>query len=156
MKTDEEILERIKDGQSEDLLGSQRDDLIYRLPFHLAKPYLVDEAKEDEWEMESREEAFVLAEMLEYMDFAWEKANARRGLSASRSMAHMSAWLFLLGRTGAADQVLEYSHYGKPWLRAICEEFGWDWKQWDDGFWTNTEEADGVPPAETGLALAKD
>ena len=82
------------------------------------------------------------------MAFAWEKANHRRGISAGRSLDHMSAWLWLLGHDEAADAMLDHDHYGKPRLRAICEAFGWDWRQWDDGRWTNEEQADGLAPPE--------
>ena len=67
----------------------------------------------------------------------------------------MRAWLWLLGRTAAAEKLsLGHDMYGKPQLRAICEEFGWDWKQWDDGSWTSVEMDPGDPPPESVEALA--
>jgi hypothetical protein len=32
---------------------------------------------------------------------------------------------------------IEYEHYGKEKLIYVCEFFGLDWKQWDDGVRTN-------------------
>ena len=83
--------------------------------------------------------------MQKYMDFAWDKANSRRGLSAGRSLSHMSAWLWLMGESTAADEIMDnHYNYGKPWLRAICEAFGWDWREWDNEA-TNAEAQRSVP-----------
>ena len=93
-------------------------------------------------------EFYVKGDMFAYLPFAWDKANHCLGLSAARSMEHMSSWLWLLGHDRASEQVLEYDLYGKPWLRAVCEAFGWDWRQWDDGCWKDCEEEEGSPPPE--------
>lgn len=154
MKSDHEIIERIKAVEQDDWMGTQRSDLIQRLEFEAAKSFLKQEAKQEDWKVRPRDKDFIKAEMLEYMPFAWDRANDRRGLSAARSLDHMSAWLFLLGMDKAADAILEYYQYGKPQLRAICEHFGWDWLQWDDGRWTNSEMSDGEAPPEAVSPLA--
>ena len=105
------------------------------------------------WTQLARDDDAVKERMRRYMDFAWEKANHRRGLSAGRSITQMSAWLWLLGRDAAAEQIRDYDQSGKPRLRAICEAFGWDWKQWDDGEWSNDEAAAGTPPPAEVEAL---
>lgn len=153
-RTNKEILARIEAVADRDWIGTMRGDLVSRLSFEDAKPFLKDDASATDWgEPRPRDREGILAEMLDYMPFAWEKANNNRGISASRSLEHMSAWLWLLGHDAAADQVLRYDLYGKPRLRAICEAFEWDWRQWDDGRWTNDEMSDGHTPPETVEAL---
>ena len=153
MKTDQEILERIEYVKSIDPFGFAASDLIIRLPFDVAKPFLKDDADPTAWKQLPRDKQSVLSEMHEYMDFAWEKANNNRGISAWRSLAHYSAWLWLAGYTEAADALTDYDQYGKPQLRAICEFFEWDWQSRDDGRWTNDEMGQGWPAPETVSAL---
>jgi len=74
------------------------------------------------------------------MPFAWEKANGCRGISASRSLRHMVAWLWLDGQDEFLEKwndLRDYEYYGKPQLIAICELYGIDWKKFDDGVRTN-------------------
>ena len=78
-----------------------------------------------------RDRASVVAGMLEYMPFAWKKANDGRGLSAARSMSHFAAWTWLAGDD--LGDLTEYEFYGKDNLVRICEHYGWDPKKWDDG-----------------------
>lgn len=52
----------------------------------------------------------------------------------------------MLGEDQAVKKLDSYELYGKPQLRAICEHFGWDWTQWDDGIWRNSESDEGVGP----------
>ena len=153
MRTDQEILARAEAVKDHDWLGTQTWELVSRLPFDLAKSFLTDSAKEKDWPPAKRDADTIKAEMLDYMRFAWDKANNRRGISAGRSLDHMSAWLWLLGHDEAADAILDYDHYGKPWLRAICEAFEWDWRKWDDGRWSNSEERSGLAPPESVPAL---
>ena len=153
MRTTKEIIERVGDELSEDLLGTQRSDLVVCLSYGAARPFLLETAKEDEWAPESRAPADVRERMRAYMEFAWDKANNRRGLSAGRSLDHMCSWLWLMGYTKASQRVRKYDHYGKPHLRAICEHFGWPWENWDDGLWTNDELVDGLAPPITVEAM---
>ena len=147
---------RIEDIKDKDFFGAEVEDLLSRLSFSAARPFLVDEATEDDWTMYPRDAESIKAEMLDYMPFAWDKANHCRGLSAHRSIDHMAGWLWLLGYDAAVEQISTYDRYGKPQLRAICEEFGWDWRQWDDGRWANDEMEEGDPPPKTVDALRKD
>ena len=153
MRTDAEIVERVREIEKHDWLGTERSDLVAVLPFEQAREFLKDSIKESGWKQLARDEGAVKDRMHDYMPFAWKKANGRRGISAGRSLDHMSAWLWLLGREAAAEQVREYDQYGKPRLRAICEAFGWDWKQWDDGRWTSVDTENGQPPPAEVEAL---
>ena len=153
MRTDSQILKRITELGKSDLFGTQQADLVCRLPFTAVRPMLKENSAQADWKVQPRDDASIKAEMQKYMRFAWDKANNRRGLSAGRSMAHMSTCLWLLGHDEAADAVLTYDMYGKNWLRAICEAFGWDWRQWDDGRWSNDEEHNGAPAPQTVAPL---
>lgn len=140
MRTPQEILDRIKVIEPEDFLGWERTDLIKRLPFEYAKPFLAEGATQDDWDKRIKplDKDSILSEMLDYMPFAWEKANNFRGLSALRSMAHYSVWVWLLGDD--FGDLMDYEFYGKDNLAAICQHYGWDSSQWDDGVRLNAED----------------
>jgi hypothetical protein len=131
MRTDDEILDRIKELEPYDMLGFRTNDLIARLPFDKAKPYLNDDATEDDWDQAPRDRDSLIKEMREYLDFAWEKANDKRGISASRSMSHYASWTWLAGDD--LGDLEKYEFYGKDNLVRICQFYGWDHSQWDDG-----------------------
>ncbi len=134
MRTTEQIIERLKAASKGDIFGFESSILLVRLDFTDAKPFLKEDATGLGWEKLSRERQDVLAEMLGYMPFAWDKANNRRGISAWRSLAHYKSWLWLLDDDQDYDEWVDpYEFYGKPNLIRICEAFGWDWRQWDDG-----------------------
>ena len=137
-----------------DFFGAQRSDLLDYLPFHMAEStnLLKYEITAEYWKSHNlpfpRDHESIKAKILDYMPFAWEKANDCRWLSAQRSLDHMKAWFWMLRHD--VDLWPEHSHYGKPHLRAICEHFEWDWTQWDDGDWRQEEfhppvTADQVP-----------
>lgn len=138
MRTDQEIIDRIEQRKADDFFGFEITDLIVRLPFDLAKTYLKPDAVESEWTVAPRDRDSLLGEMHKYMDFAWEKANDCRGLSAGRSMSHYMAWTWLAGDD--LGDLTDYEYYGKDNLVRICHHYGWDPKQWDDGIRTNTSD----------------
>lgn len=147
MRTNEEIHARIEKVKTTDIFGFGLADLVYVLPWDEAKRYMKDDSDPSIFEEnhESRDPAAVKRRMQDYMMFAWDKANNRRGISAWRSLMHMSVWLWLLGEDEVADSFEDYTHYGKPQLRAICEHFGWDWREYDDDRWATEEMYEGVP-----------
>lgn len=142
LRTQDEIVaeyKRLEEGG--DWLGFKRGDLIEFLDFEHAKPLLKEGVTESEWneaKSEYTREA-ILKKMEDYMDFAWEKANNMRGISASRSMNHYETWLWLIGEDDFIHEVgfESYQHYGKPQLIKICERFGWNWTDRDDGVRSN-------------------
>jgi hypothetical protein len=144
MRTDDQIVDlvhKLTEGD-EDFFGNIRADLVLYLPLDRAREFFkgaLTEAEEAQWKATPRDRDSVIAEILDYMPFAWGKANDCRGLSAARSLDHMRAWLWMLEEDEACKACEDYDHYGKPQLRTICEKFGWDWKQWDDGLWRNDE-----------------
>lgn len=66
-------------------------------------------------------------DFLDYMVFAWGKAMDERGLSASRSLMKLSAWMEILGRKDIAEILQDaglYAPYGRPALRKACQLLG--------------------------------
>lgn len=137
MRTDDEILARIEARKEEDFFGFELPDLLIRLPFEKARPHVSDEITEAGWTTLPRDRDSVLKEMHEYMSFAWDKANNCRGLSAGRSMCHYMAWVWLVGDEEVFGDLTDYQYYGKDNLVKICNHYGWDSSQWDDGERTN-------------------
>lgn len=142
MRTQEEILERIKARKPTDPLGFEIGDYVNRLSFDNAKPWLKAEVTEDEWKEFQDSQLAPTEKMQDYMKFAWGKANDMRGISANRSILHCLAWLWLAEEDEFLAKVeLEYDtnyhYYGKPILEMVCDYFSWDWKQWDDSVRTD-------------------
>ena len=130
----EQIVQRIKDRQGSDMLGFETDMYLVRLDFEHAREFIKDSVTAEEWgEPRTKNLTDV---MLDYITFAFEKANDERGISANRSIMHYIAWLWLaeedeLLRRVEWEYKNNYHSYGKPILIMICEHFEWDWKQWD-------------------------
>jgi len=141
MPTSDEVLARIRERKPDDVFGFEWSEYVDFLEYEHAKEFLKPEVTAEHW-AEARKpltRESVLAVMLEYMPFAWEKANDKRGLSASRSIMHYVAWTWLAGDHALSEWLdTEYEFYGKPQLVRICETYGWDAKQWDDGVRENS------------------
>jgi len=70
--------------------------------------------------------------MRDYISFAWEKANDKRGISANRSIDHFKGWLWLLGDEEGIEYLkANYAPYGKPGLAYTCKKYGF--KNEDNG-----------------------
>ena len=75
--------------------------------------------------------------MIDYMEFAFDKAHDERGISANRSINHMIAWSWLSG-DDELNQAIEheyetnYHSYSLEILRMICEKLGIDPKEHGD------------------------
>lgn len=124
MPTTDEILERCR--TNDDVFGFGLGLLASYLPFEMAREFLKPETTEADWPQTPLARSTVIAEMADYMEFAWEKAIDERGLSANRSIIKMQAWLFLLGDTellAFAENDRNYPMYGKPILQRICEAY---------------------------------
>ena len=142
--TQDEIVKRFEERKNGDILGFEITEYLSALDFEHVKCFLKPEAKSEEWSNGKWDRESVLARMLEYMPFAWEKANDCRGISANRSIMHYIAWIWLAGEPRFAADVeqmfdKEYCYYGKLILEAICKYYGWDFSKWDDGVRTNTD-----------------
>lgn len=143
MRTQDKIVARIDEIKEWDIFGFQTGDLISFLDYEHAKKYLNEDTGEDEWSEHVTDptEGNIKKTMEDYMEFAWDKANNCRGLSASRSMSHYMAWIWLLGDEEVKyfGNLESYQYYGKDNLVKICERYGWDHTQWDDGIRSNNE-----------------
>lgn len=138
MKTVEQIIEHIDSTKNLGTL-STIGDLVMFLPYKQVtqKHYLKEGTTKDEWDklcLPLTEEV-VIKEMREYMEFALEKAQKHRGLSASRSISHFINWLFILEDTELlefADNDGNYQNYGCPILKKICDKYGFKYPE-DEG-----------------------
>lgn len=124
MRTFEDIVARIKNRSS--IFGFDAEAIIDFLPFEQAKQFLKEGVKEEDWKTLPLTREAVIDKMREYMDFAWEKVEDHRGLSAGRSVEKMEVWLWLLGDDELLKQLedTDYTNYGAPKLMFICQKFG--------------------------------
>jgi len=137
MRSQDEIVNRYKTISPKDLFGFESDEYIPYLDYEHAKEYLKEGTTEEDWNasMETRDPHTV---MKDYMGFAWEKANDCRGISASRSIQHYVAWLWLADDNDLWETITSnYEHYGKPQLIQICNYLNIDPSQYDDKIRTN-------------------
>jgi len=128
MRTQEEILARFE--KADDIFGTQKSDLLYYMSFENAKPYLKEdyvkqvESGEEKWEVSTDPKK----EILEYLDFAYDKAEGERGLSAGRSMLHFKTWIWLddeIFYNEIIGMIDNYTNYGIPTLDKISKHYGY-------------------------------
>lgn len=127
MRTQDEIVARYEERKESDMFGFETDEYLYVLDLEHARPYLVIDS---EWAEPELTKESLLEKMKDYMSFANEKADNERGISASRSIMHYIAWIWLLGDDDFLEQVEaafedDYEPYGKPILAMIEKEYGW-------------------------------
>lgn len=132
MRTAQEIHARIKQVEGDDFFGFETSDYIHHLEYSEAAQYLKPGVTEDQWQPAQRDKASLIAEILDYMPFAFEKAIGERGLSAGRSIDHMKAWLWLAGEDDLLTQLdgIDGGPFGLEILKVICTHYGWDYQQW--------------------------
>jgi hypothetical protein len=124
MREQQEILDRIEEIKDRDFFGIERSDLLDYLDFENAKEFLKDDVTEKDWNDEGKSEnskEAIIKVMKDYMSFAIGKAEGERGISAGRSLAHYTAWIWL-----AED------NYGRGELKEICEHYGWDYSELEE------------------------
>lgn len=125
-RTQDEIVAKIKaiNESGEDFFGAMGSDLVAYLDYEHAKEFISESVIEEAWNQSNPGNP--IDDLKGYMEFAWGKARGHRGLSASRSVQHMQAWLWLAGD----DELLaftqdpnNYAMYGVPILAKICEKY---------------------------------
>ena len=107
-----------------DMFGWQREALVGFLPFEHARKWLKDDVTEEQWDEDRPrlEIESVYAEAVDYLQFAWGKAEGHRGISAGRSVIKMQAYCWLLGYDGTPiDDDGHYYPYGAPGLKLAAE-----------------------------------
>jgi hypothetical protein len=148
-RSPQEILSRIESVKDDDWMGTQVNDLLFYLPFAEARPHLKEGVTADQWAEATSDVKPALDAARDYLDFAWDKANNCRGLSAGRSLDHMKAWLWLAGYDKLVDEHFgDYEHYGKFQLVIASELTGFDWRAHDNGEWVNGEDRPSLDPSE--------
>ena len=127
VRTAEEIVSYYQAHGDADLLGFEADVLLPYLTFDQARQFLVPDAVAEQWEHSPLTREQILADMADYMAFAWGKVRDHRGISASRSVEKMATWLWLLQDEPTRDYALNgehYAQYGAPILARICQVYG--------------------------------
>ena len=119
-RTQQEIVEHIRYVAGRDVVGWIRDSLLLYLDYEHAKQFLKDDVTEEQWAENYEHRKPIRERMIDYLDFAFEKARNQRGLSAWRSICHYQAWLWLDGDDELWREIEEYSNYGYPQLIEIC------------------------------------
>jgi hypothetical protein len=127
VRTQDEIVARIKAISADDLLGFGREVLIDGLDFEHARPFLaprVDAGRD--WSSPTR--SFEV-DARHYLEFAIGKILGHRGISAGRSVDKLREWAWLLCRDDVvqAMDVAEYPQYGAPKVKAFALGLGWPW-----------------------------
>lgn len=123
MRNQEEIVERIKAAAPGDMFGFSRDVLLCALDFEHAKPFLKREATAEQWTALLTDRDVTKA-ALEYLNFAWGKAEDHRGLSAGRSVEKMTEYCWLLGHDVKPIEEAGYAQYGAPKLKVVAGLLG--------------------------------
>ena len=124
MRTPEEIVQHLRAIRS--YFGFADEVLVPYLPLVQAREFLRAEAYTDGWTQHPQDADVIKNDMLTYLAFAWKKAEDHRGISASRSVEKMRAWLWLLGDDEAlafAKADKNYPNYGAPVLAYISRRY---------------------------------
>jgi len=146
--------------QEKDEIFSFATDLLYYLSWDTVKKYIKEEyvkeveSGEKKWEQLTNP----IGEIVNYIPFAWDKANNCRGLSAQRSINHFMNWFWLIDKDfyiklkNSYDNA--YCYYGKPQLVSICNhlerisDMKIDWKQYDAKNWVQHKSEEETPQEE--------
>lgn len=140
--TQEQIVSRIIERKENDMFVFEWAEYVPYLDFKHAKQFLKEGCKEEGYIRAELSKEVLEKTIKDYMEFAWEKANGGRELSANRSIMHLIAWIWLSGADKFAEEIdneytTNYHYYGKDILAKICAHYGIDSKQWDNGERTN-------------------
>lgn len=122
LRTEESILERVR--QCDNFLGFDKEVLVPYLPFSLANQFLVEGAKEEDWQPVANEVEAIFKEALDYLTFAYGKAQNHRGISASRSVDKMTEYCWLLGDDEDVVGNADWGQYGVGRLFAAAKFLG--------------------------------
>lgn len=127
-RTQDEIVARVRAVAAGDILGFQREVLVDALDIEHAREFLKPDVTADDWGAVPTAEG-LLADAREYYTFALGKIRNHRGISASRSVAKLAEFAWLLGRDDVftAMDSAGYEQYGAPKVKAFGEGFELAW-----------------------------
>ena len=124
MKSQEQIIDRLKSIKKNDILGFRTEALVDFLTKEKAETLRGDIFKENAefkgWEKPDLSDDAVKKRAKEYLAFAFDKALNHRGISASRSVEKLKEWLWLIGLDDQVDWE-NYQNYGCPILRQVAK-----------------------------------
>lgn len=128
LRTGAEIATRIEAIGDDDVLGFRREALAQFLPFDDAEAVRNPEVTREEWDKLTPEltRENVQKQLLDYLNFAFEKAINERGISAGRSIQKLGEWLWILRDDEAAAYINDdayYEPYGAPALKWLAERY---------------------------------
>lgn len=128
MRSQDEIVKRIRETKDTDFFGFGQEVLLQALDFEHAKEFIKPEVTKEIWnEVFSTYTDENLKKMAsEYLEFAWDKAEDHRGLSASRSVQKMTEFVWLLGMDDVVKKIgdASFTTYGAPILKIVAEALG--------------------------------
>lgn len=141
MQTQKAIQARYDERKGSDFLGFEVNEYLSALEYEYVKDLLKKGETEESWgppTLQTDED--VMGQMRDYMEFAFEKANNQRGISADRSICHYIAWTWLIDPEFSAKLEEEYKgnyhSYGKHLLVGICKHYGWETPEEEvEGWW---------------------
>lgn len=127
-----QVKARYESVGKEDFFGWAGEVLLDYISFEDAKEYFksdyVEEVKSGATKHTTVTDINEAAQdFLDYMNFAWGKAQDERGISAGRSIMKLREWLFVMNRPDLAEEIDRedlYPPYGAPALISICEKMG--------------------------------
>jgi hypothetical protein len=128
IRTEKEILDKF--NTVSDLFSIQKKDLLDFLPFDIVKPFLEDEYVK---KVESGEEHWGTnispkSRILEYLPFAYEKAEGLKGMSAARCLLHFKSWIWLDNNdfyNQISHDLDNYQNYGIDVINRIANFYGY-------------------------------
>jgi hypothetical protein len=133
LRTQEELANKFDELQNGGRIFNFRPEvLINYLTFESAKPHLKEEyvkeveAGTKQWDQITTIEKCA-EEFLDYMKFAWGKAEDERGISANRSVQKLGMWLWIMNRDDLSRIIEDddfYNPYGAPALIEVCNQMG--------------------------------
>jgi hypothetical protein len=124
-RTQDEIKARYE--AENDMFGFAREVLAESMNLTSLAAHGYDITQLDGWEPVAGDKLETNAR--EYLDFAIEKIEGHRGISASRSVDKLTAYAWLLGRDDVVQAMAEagYAQYGAPKIKAFATTLGWRW-----------------------------
>lgn len=119
-RTPAEILARLS-SLDDDFFGKRSEVLIFSLSFSDANQFLKDDANEAGWVQYDP-----MTEAASYLEFAIDKMQGERGLSASRSVDAFREYVWLLtdDATAAQYEATDYGWYGHDQLLFAARKLG--------------------------------
>jgi hypothetical protein len=132
LRPSKEIKEQYESVKKNDFFGFSGEVFTSFINWEDGKEYYKEEYRN---KVDAGEEQFsyttdikeAAQDFLDYMNFAWGKAQDQRGISSSRSISKLSAWLWCMNRPDLSEEINRddlYNPYGAPALISICDKMG--------------------------------